>query len=92
MCNNVLSPQFVLHKPPVLCLLLFGKIRTLTAPDQGFVLATDVSLELCILRADGVAGMGRPKSGKAAFGLPTVFETFVDEEEIDGIFSFHHAR
>jgi hypothetical protein len=73
-------------------LLLFGQIRTLAAPDQGFVLATDVSVELCILRADGVAGMGRPRSGKAAFNLPTVFETFVNREEIDGVFSFHHAR
>jgi hypothetical protein len=67
-------------------------IRTLTAPDQGFVLASDVSVDICILRADGVAGMGRPRSGRAAFKLPTVFETFVDREEIDGVFSFHHAR
>jgi hypothetical protein len=73
-------------------LLFFGQIRALIAPSQGFVLATDISLELCILQADGVAGMGRPKSGKAAFNLPTVFETFVNREEIDGIFSFHHAR
>jgi hypothetical protein len=73
-------------------LLHFSQIRTLIAPNQGFVLATDVSVQLCLLGADGVAGMGRPKSGKAAFNLPTVFETFIDQGEIDGVFSFHHAR
>ena len=72
--------------------LTFLQIRTLTAPNQGFVLATDVSVQLCILGADGVAGMGRPRSGRAAFDLPTVFETFTDRGEIVGIFSFHHAR
>ena len=79
-------------KKPLLCLLLFGQISTLTASDQGFLLANDISDEICILRADGVAGMGRPKSGKAAFDLPTVFETFVNNGEIEGVFSFHHAR
>jgi hypothetical protein len=73
-------------------LLLFCQIRTLIAPDQGFLLATDVSVQLCLLGADGVAGMGRPTSGKAAFNLPTVFETFIDEGEINGVFSFHHGR
>jgi hypothetical protein len=73
-------------------LLFFGQIRNLIAPNQGFVLATDIPVELCIMQADGVAGMGRPRSGKAAFNLPTVFETFVNRKEIDGVFSFHHAR
>jgi hypothetical protein len=68
------------------------QISTLNAPEQGFVLATDISPEICFLQADGVAGLGRPKSGRAAFNLPTVLETFVNLGEIDGVFSIYHAR
>jgi hypothetical protein len=68
------------------------QISTLNAPEQGFVLATDISSEICFLEADGVAGLGRPKSGKAAFNLPTVLETFVSRGEIEGVFSIYHAR
>ncbi|KDR23359.1 aspartic protease Bla g 2-like [Zootermopsis nevadensis] len=67
-------------------------ISSLYAPEQGFVLATDISIEICILGADGVAGLGRPGSGKAAFNQPTVFETFVNLHEIECVFTIHHAR
>jgi hypothetical protein len=64
----------------------------LYAPEQGFILAGDISTEVCILGADGVAGLGRPKSGNAAFDLTTVFETFVNLTEIRSLFTIHHNR
>jgi hypothetical protein len=45
-----------------------------------------------MLRADGVVGMGRPRSGRSAFNLPTLLETFEEQGEIEGVFTFHHAR
>jgi hypothetical protein len=69
-----------------------SQISSLYAPEQGFILAKDISIEVCILGADGVAGLGRPKSGNAAFNMPTVFETFVDLQEIKNVFTIHHAR
>jgi len=68
------------------------QVSTLHAPDQGFVLATYITIDVCVVGADGVAGMGRPNSGRSAYKLPTIFETFVNLGEIEAVFSFHHAR
>ncbi|XP_069696623.1 aspartic protease Bla g 2-like [Periplaneta americana] len=67
-------------------------ISTLNATNQGFLLADDISTDVCALGADGVIALGRPKSGRAAFDLPSVMENFADQDNIANSFSFHHGR
>lgn len=67
-------------------------VSTLNATNQGLLLADDISNDICSLGADCVIGLGRPKSGRAAFNLPTVMENFVNQDNIANSFSFHHGR
>jgi hypothetical protein len=88
-CEVIVTP---IISSDLICFVLFYQISTLIAPEQGFVLATDISPKICFLEADGVAGLGRPQSGRAAFNLPTVLETFVNLGEIKGLFAIYHSR
>lgn len=66
-------------------------IANLTSPNQGIILADELSQDVCILSADGVVGIA-PPACLSPLKTKTVFENFFDEGLINETFSIHHAR